>query len=179
MTHDGFLHDARSASRRALIGTVALLAMLASAIGWSSYRIGQIEARLAEQRDTLSALAQQKASLSRMVHTLVDAPDGGVRTARRRVANITSELYDYFLWVDASQRAAMSIRQVQYDFRRWKDSVQTSRDPRAGFAVFVRAPPAHCPDSTIVTVQLANDSTRIYLQDLCQATIIDAPKGGQ
>ncbi|MEO7353451.1 MAG: hypothetical protein ABIZ70_03785 [Gemmatimonadales bacterium] len=176
MSHEGLLHDARTASRRALIGTVLLLAVLAGVLWRSVSRIGEIEGRLAVQRDTLQALERQRAELTRMVHTLVDAPDGGVRVARRRVANVKSELYDYFLWIDASQRVAVSIRNVRYTFHRWQDSVLTSKDPGSGFAVFLRAPPSACPDSATVIVRLANDSTRSYEQDLCQATLIDRPK---
>lgn len=172
MSEDAIVERARRTSRRALWGTVLVVAVIAGLLWRNATRLSAVEGRLAAQADTLRALEHQKSALEQRVHSLNDAPDGGVRAARHRVENIASVQYDFFLWIDDAQRTAAPIREVRYSSPAWADSVRTSTDARTGFAVFRRAPPPPCPDSTRVTVILANDSTLTYPVDLCQATTI-------
>ena len=177
MTHHESLSGARSASRRTLVGTSALLALLAGAIGWSSERIRKIDSGLAAANDAIDQLNEEASSLSRMKHTLVDTPDGGVRVTKIRVPNIGTDLYDHFLWVDASQRSDDAILEARYQFPGREAFALNSSNPAAGFAVFFRAPRVRCPDSAIVTLTLADRSTRTYERDLCQARMIGQPAG--
>lgn len=170
--YEELVRRARTTSRRAMAGTVVVVALIAGMMGRNAYRLMAIELRIAAQGDTLRGLERQRRSLNEVVHGLTDSPDGGVRAAKHRVENIASEQYDFFLWVDASHRSALPIRQVQYQFHRWQDSLRLSADPRTGFAVFQRAPLPSCPDSTTVTMTFANDSTVTYQLDLCAATTI-------
>lgn len=172
MNHDEVIRRAQRSSRRALIATVVAFGVIAALLGRNAARLTEVQRRITAQSDTLRSLEEQKRALFEEVHLLTDAPDGGVRSAKHRVENISSELFDFFLWVDATQRSAVSIREVRYQFRGWVDSLKQSTDPRAGFAVFQRAPLPHCPDSTSVTITLANDSSATYLVDLCQAATI-------
>jgi len=170
--HEELIQHARASSRRALVGTVVVFALLAAMLARNAYRLTQVERRIAAQADTLRDLERQKLALNDVVHALTDAPDGGVRAAKHRVENISSEQYDFFLWIDASQRSAVPIREIRYQFRGWADSLQQSADSRTGFAVFQRAPMPRCPDSTMVTMTFENDSTIAYPVDLCLATTI-------
>lgn len=172
MSHEELLQRARTASFRALIGTLAVVAVIAGLLWRNVTRLSDVEGRLSAQGDTLRILEQEKAALYLAVHSLTDAPDGGIRAARHRVENIASVQYDYFIWIDRSQRTAAPIREVRYHFISWNDSIQTSSDARTGFAVFQRAPAPPCPDSTTVTITLANNSTVAYPLDLCQATTL-------
>ncbi len=154
------------------MGTLLVVAIIAVLLGRNVRRLTQVERRIAAQADTLRNLEREKQGLFDAVHRLTDAPGGGVRAAKHRVENIASELYDYFLWVDAAERSAVPIRQVRYHFRGWADSVRSSTDQRTGFAIFERAPMPPCPDTTTVTITLANDSSITYPVDLCRAATI-------
>jgi hypothetical protein len=154
------------------VGTLLLVALIAGMLGRNVYRLTEIERRINAQGDTLHELERQKLALNDVVHTLTDAPDGGVRAAKHRVENISSEQYDFFLWIDASRRSAVPIREVHYLFHGWADSLRRSADQRTGFAVFQRASPPRCPDSTTVIITLADDTDITHLLDLCQAAAI-------
>jgi hypothetical protein len=172
VSHDEVIRRAQASSRRALIGTVFAFGVIAALLGRNAARLTEVQRRITAQSDTLRSLGEQKRALFEAVHLLTDAPGGGVRSAKHRVENISSELFDFFLWVDATQRRDLPIKEVRYHFRGWADSLKLSTDPRTGFAVFQRAPLPHCPDSTTVTLTLANDSTVAYPMDLCQAATI-------
>lgn len=167
MTYGPLVRRARAASRRALVGTLALVGLVAGMLGVNAYRLADVEGKLTKENHRLEKAQEALTRLIEEQHSLTDAPNGGVRSTTQRVAGVAQELYDFIVWIDPSQRRDTPIESVRNQFSGSMEDDQTSEDRSTGFAAFRRA---SCPLTTVVTITFEDGSkSEDYMLNLCQA----------
>lgn len=177
MNQDALVNRYRTTSRRALLGSVVLLAAVAGALAWNGYRLQQIEAGVAEQAAELHRLKEEKVSLNETLRSLKDEPDGGVRAMAQRV-NTAAVMHDFFLWVDVRNLSEKKVLKVRYDFEDDSYEAITSTLAATGFGAYFRGPvrpgEAICPGRARVTITFEDAPSRLIDYDLCAAVGLDA-----
>ena len=172
MHDESLLKTYTSASRRSLLGSGLLLAVILGLLAWNVHRLQQIEADVADQAAELERLKDEKVGLTETLRSIKDAPDGGVRAMVQRV-NVSEVMHDFFLWVDVRNLSDKKVLKVHYDFD--DDSYEdiTSTVAATGFGAYFRGPirPGEpvCPGRTQVTITFENAPPMLIDYDLCAA----------
>ena len=155
----------RAASRRAMLGTLLLVTVIAVVIGWQVRELHLVGSKIQTENGRWESLELEMTSLTEELLALTVDPTGGVRAYAKRL-NTESVLYDFSIWIDTSSLAD-PVREVRYDFPDSPYDPATSRLTSNGFATYFRG--ADCPDQARVTIVFKNEETRPVDYDFCDA----------
>jgi hypothetical protein len=174
------LNLTRKTTRRVLLVSLAVVAVMTGVLVWNAFRLQAVEREIASARAKRESLEAEQVALGETLKSLKDAPAGGIQAVAQPV-NVAGVVHDFFLWIDVRDLSGEVVR-VTYEFAHPSYKPIKSEIASTGFAAYFRGPiradQPICPGRTTVTIVFADSHQKVVDYDLCGKLGLDSSGGG-